>query len=51
MKHSYMNTTWRRLVAGLLISGVMPFLGVAAIKEGKKSQRASTIPSLMKLLR
>jgi hypothetical protein len=29
MKHSNMNTTWRRLMAGLLISVVVPFLGVA----------------------
>ena len=36
MKHPQIKTIWRRLIAGLLISGVVPFLGVARNQCGQK---------------
>jgi hypothetical protein len=36
MKHTQINTLWRRLIVALLISGVMPFLSVARNQYGKK---------------
>jgi hypothetical protein len=36
MKHSQINTLWRRLIVALLISGVMPFLSLARNQCGQK---------------
>src|SRR4030095_1667896 len=36
MKHTQINTLWRRLIVALLISGVMPFLIVPRNQYGKK---------------
>jgi len=36
MKHSQIKTIWRRLIAALLISGVIPFLSVARNQCGQK---------------
>ncbi|HET6975854.1 MAG TPA: carboxypeptidase-like regulatory domain-containing protein [Pyrinomonadaceae bacterium] len=36
MKHSQIKTIWRRLIAALLISGVVPFLGLARNQLGQK---------------